>query len=421
MPCHSNGLEDEANLTVDIGTILANRYQVVKSIGMGSSSRVFQCCDLKRKEMVCVKVLSNEGNNFDAGLSEIRILMLFNQDDAMAEEPVVKLHDYFYFKEHLIIVTECLRETLTQHLKFAHGSSGVGINPAVVAAQAKKLLKALKFIHSHDAIHCDIKPDNICLESQDPCHVKLIDFGSCVCRLDSLNSYMQSRWYRAPEVILGIPPDFKVDLWSLGCTLAEEVVGFPIFKGSSIAAVLAAQQAVLGPHPTTLLAKSQPDVRAMYFMPNDKLYVLDPPGEERAAYKLLPVPQPLAELLSSNDSLMGDFIASLLQYEPANRPDASAALEHPFLANVPDPPLASIQELSAALVDDGTQNVTNLSSASSSFRSEARTASSFRGEAPSRLSSFNGIPPRSSTSASVLSHAGLLDTEPLWSKASRSV
>ena len=218
---------------MSIGSILGNRYQVVKAIGKGSFSRVFQCLDV-RKDMTSVKIVKRGEDCFDAGLSEVRVLMLLNQDDGVANEAIVHLRDYFYFKEHLIIVTECLCETLTQHLKFAHGSSGVGNNPAVVAAQAKKLLKALKFIHSHDAIHCDIKPDNICLESQDPCHVKLIDFGSCVCRLDSLNSYMQSRWYRAPEVILGIPPDFKVDLWSLGCTLAEEVVGFPIFKGTSV-------------------------------------------------------------------------------------------------------------------------------------------------------------------------------------------
>lgn len=419
--------------------ILANRYQVVKGIGQGCSSRVFQCLDLMCKDVVCVKIVNKEGDSFDAGLSEVRVLTLFSRDDAVVKEPIIQLRDYFYFKEHLMIVTERLGETLVQHLNFAHSSGGVGINPAVVAAQAKALLKALKFIHSHDVIHCDIKPDNICLASTDPRHVKLIDFGSSVCKLDALSSYMQSRWYRAPEVILGIPSDFKIDLWALGCTLAEEVLGFPIFKGSSVAAVLAAQQAVLGAHPTTLLARSPSEVRAMYFTPEDKLYVLDPPDQERGAYKLLPVPLPIAELLSSCDSLMSDFIASLLQYEPENRPDASAALGHPFLASAPDPPLAVVRDLSSArLVCEGT--ATDPCSTSSSFKSKtpskqnsfnsipqggdtdpsSNASNSFKSKAHSRQSITNFIPERTyRTKHSVLT--GSLDSRSLWSSDSRQV
>ena len=380
---------------MSIGSILGNRYQVVKAIGKGSFSRVFQCLDLVRKDMTSVKIVKRGEDCFDAGLSEVRVLMLLNQDDGVANEAIVHLRDYFYFKEHLIIVTECLCETLFQHLNIAHGSCGGGIDPAVVAAQAK-LLKALKFIHSHDVIHGDIKPDNICLTCTDPRCVKLIDFNSCVSKLDALTSYMGSRWYRPPEVILGIPPDFKIDLWALGCTLLEEVLGFPIFKGTSVAAVLAAQHAVLGPHPTALLAKSPPSVRAMYFTPDDRLYVLDPPGRERGALKLIPVPTPLQELLSSHDSLMVDFITSLLQYEPENRPDASAALEHPFLANMPDTPL---RELPLALMDELQIGATP-SSAPNNFRSKSSsstsssTSSSFKSKCDSRPGSFQTARPR---------------------------
>ena len=403
---------------MSIGSILGNRYQVVKAIGKGSFSRVFQCLDLVRKDMTSVKIVKRGEDCFDAGLSEVRVLMLLNQDDGVANEAIVHLRDYFYFKEHLIIVTECLCETLFQHLNIAHGSCGGGIDPAVVAAQAKKLLQALKFIHSQDVIHGDIKPDNICLTCTDPRCVKLIDFNSCVSKLDALTSYMGSRWYRPPEVILGIPPDFKIDLWALGCTLLEEVLGFPIFKGTSVAAVLAAQHAVLGPHPTALLAKSPPSVRAMYFTPDDRLYVLDPPGRERGALKLIPVPTPLQELLSSHDSLMVDFITSLLQYEPENRPDASAALEHPFLANMPDTPL---RELPLALMDELQIGATP-SSAPNNFRSKSSsstsssTSSSFKSKCDSRPGSFFKQRGQGTASSAL---AGDSDSKSLWSSASR--
>ena len=65
-------------------------------------------------------------------------------------------------------------------------------------------------------------------------------------RHDLLNSYVQSRWYRAPEVMLGVPWDDRVDIWSLGCTLVEPLLGKPIFRQASTEGVLAAQMAVLG-------------------------------------------------------------------------------------------------------------------------------------------------------------------------------
>ena len=86
---------------------------------------------------------------------------------------------------------------------------------------------------------------------------QIIDFGSAVMQCDCHNSYVQSRWYRAPEVMLGLPWDGKVDVWGLGCIVAELLLGRPIFHGPSIALVLAAQAAVLGPPPAHMLQASE--------------------------------------------------------------------------------------------------------------------------------------------------------------------
>ena len=78
------------------------------------------------------------------------------------------------------------------------------------------MLRGLAYIHSLDIIHCDIKPENVVLEDVKEVRVKLIDFGSSCFTSDALTSYVQSRSYRAPEVILGCPYDQRIDVWSLG-------------------------------------------------------------------------------------------------------------------------------------------------------------------------------------------------------------
>lgn len=88
-----------------------------------------------------------------------------------------------------------------------------------------QVLEALQFLHRLGLIHCDLKPENILVKSYSRCEVKVIDLGSSCFETDHLCSYVQSRSYRAPEVILGLPYDKKIDIWSLGCILAELCTG----------------------------------------------------------------------------------------------------------------------------------------------------------------------------------------------------
>lgn len=101
-----------------------------------------------------------------------------------------------------------------------------------------QLVKAIKFMHSADLLHRDIKPSNLLLNSD--CHVKLCDFGLCRNIAETagpephLTDYVATRWYRAPEILLGSPRYTKgVDMWAVGCILGEMLSGRPTFAGTS--------------------------------------------------------------------------------------------------------------------------------------------------------------------------------------------
>mmetsp|Transcript_37515 Transcript_37515/g.27667 ORF Transcript_37515/g.27667 Transcript_37515/m.27667 type:complete len:95 (+) Transcript_37515:526-810(+) len=82
-------------------------------------------------------------------------------------------------------------------------------------------------------IHCDLKPENILFKSQKTLSLKLIDFGSACFEGFAVFQYIQSRYYRSPEILMGLPYDSAIDMWSLGCIAAELFLGIPIFPGNS--------------------------------------------------------------------------------------------------------------------------------------------------------------------------------------------
>lgn len=101
-----------------------------------------------------------------------------------------------------------------------------------------QLLKSLKYMHSAELLHRDIKPSNLLLNAD--CHTKLCDFGLCrsVAEVTGpspvLTDYVATRWYRAPEILLGSTRYTKaVDMWAVGCIVAEMATGRPAFPGTS--------------------------------------------------------------------------------------------------------------------------------------------------------------------------------------------
>ena len=100
-----------------------------------------------------------------------------------------------------------------------------GLEQSFIKNIAYQLLTCISFLQIHNIIHCDFKPENILLQDLSKNNVKVIDFGSSCFDNDKLYAYIQSRYYRAPEVILGLGYNPQIDMWSFGCVLAELFAG----------------------------------------------------------------------------------------------------------------------------------------------------------------------------------------------------
>jgi dual specificity tyrosine-phosphorylation-regulated kinase 2/3/4 len=104
-----------------------------------------------------------------------------------------------------------------------------GMNLTEVRQIAYQVIKSLCFMKKHSIVHCDLKPENILLKKKlNRKDVKVIDFGSACFENEMLYTYIQSRFYRAPEVLMGLGYSTSIDIWSFGCIMAE------IYNGNSI-------------------------------------------------------------------------------------------------------------------------------------------------------------------------------------------
>ena len=310
-----------------MGAVVAGRYQITEYLGSAAFSKAVQAHDLQTGMLVCMKIIKNSKDFFDQSLDEIKLLKLLNRADPADEHNLLRLYDFFYHREHLFIVTELLRANLYEFQKYNRES---GEAPYFTCSRlqriAAQVLDALAFMHAQQVIHCDLKPENILIRSYSRCLVKVIDVGSSCFASDHLSSYVQSRSYRAPEVILGLPYDGRIDVWSLGCILAELYTGHVLFQNDSLATLLARCVGILGRMPSRLL---QARHARKYFTRAGELYERD--DEAGRAYLLRPKRGPLRSRLRGADPGFCAFVEALLALDPDARPTAAQALQHPWL------------------------------------------------------------------------------------------
>jgi len=325
--------------TEDIDKHVLRKYEVLQKLGKGAYGVVWKAIDKKTKETVALKKIFDAFQNATDAQRTFREIMflqelgdhenvikLLNVLKAENDRDIYLVFEYMETDLHAVIRANILEDIHKQYIMY-------------------QLLKALKWMHSASVLHRDMKPSNLLLNSE--CFLKVADFGLArsIASLTNdkvanpvLTDYVATRWYRAPEILLGSTKYTKgVDMWSIGCILGELLGGKPMFPGTSTMNQLDRIIEVTG-------RPSSEDIEAIQSPFAATMLESLPPSQPRALSDMYPH--------ASSESL--DLLHLLLQFNPEKRITAEDALEHPYVAqfhNKDDEPVMD-REVKIKIDDD---------------------------------------------------------------------
>jgi mitogen-activated protein kinase 15 len=299
---------------------IAQRYEIIQKIGKGAYGVVWKALDKVTHHTVALKKIFGAFRNSTDSQRTFREISFLKQ---MQGHPrIVGLEAVYKASNNLdiYVVFELLESDVDSVIR-----AGIlkDLHRRYIIWQ---VVVGLNYLHSRKLIHRDLKPSNLLINSDSS--VKLCDFGLARTFAEGNHSqavmtdYVSTRWYRAPELIIGSNHyNEGVDLWAIGCIAAELYGGRPLFPGTSTLDQLERVVAYTGP-------PSASDITSMH--------------SEFAHTMIanLMYNQPRIDLrqrLPMADSDGVDFIQRLLVFNPSNRMSTLDALEHPFLAALPKP------------------------------------------------------------------------------------
>jgi len=309
-------------MSTDIDSHILQKYEVRKRLGKGAYGIVWKAIDRRSGEVVAVKKIFDAfRNQTDAQRTfrEICFLQEFgSHDNVIKLLNVVKADN----DKDIYLVFEFMDTDLHNVIKKQNILKDVHKRYIIY-----QLFKAIKYIHSGNVIHRDLKPSNVLLDKE--CFIKICDFGlarSVQCLTlehgdPTLTDYVATRWYRAPEILLASPKYTKgVDMWSMGCILAEMLLGKPLFPGTSTLNQIERIMAVIPP-------PSRQDLESIRSTYSSSLLDKTAVRSKRTLKDLLPD--------APADAL--DLLDHLLQFNPDKRFSADQALTHPYVAKFHKP------------------------------------------------------------------------------------
>jgi len=400
-----NGGYDDANGRYR-GRLLdhvAYRYKLCSTLGKGAFGDCFKAYDFRRQQYVALKIIRNEPRFHRQGKVEVNVLEMLKAADPDDEFSLVHMVDHMLFRGHLVITFELLGNDLYSELR--HGGFA-GFEQQESREIATDILQCLELLARMQVVHADLKPENILLrpdrandddsgsativaaaaaavsaadtggaaadawgaavfgEAGKPgpavpargSRCKVIDFGSSCFQHGKIHTYIQSRYYRSPEVVLGLGYGPAIDMWSLGCILVELDSGVPLFSAKNEQDLIVLQLELLGLPADSVLARAK---RASDFFDGRRpLRSTDRKGRPHPVGS-----RALADACKTRDPLFIDFVARCLTWDPAARMTAAEALHHPWVvvASTTEPDAAPIQTSSPKL-----RRVTDLITASAS-------------------------------------------------------
>jgi dual specificity protein kinase YAK1 len=257
-------------------------FQVIRLLGQGTFAQVFECKNVDTGKLCAIKIVKNKPAYTRQAAVEIEVFKTMTQknlnndnfriraedvseDSQDMKDIMVSLLCYFMYKSHLCLVFELLGQNLYELLKRRQFR---GLPIGTVKNIVRQALVGMRELGQRRIVHCDLKPENILLVSEEMMNrlvdskpimddtksiIKLIDFGSACFEEKTGFTYIQSRFYRSPEVLVGINYDSAIDMWSLGCVAAELFLGLPILPGAHELDQLGRIQEMIGDVPEWML------------------------------------------------------------------------------------------------------------------------------------------------------------------------
>ncbi|APA07610.1 hypothetical protein sscle_03g023800 [Sclerotinia sclerotiorum 1980 UF-70] len=314
--------DDRGDYQIATGDHLSYRYEIIDVLGKGSFGQVVRCIDHKTGGLVAIKIIRNKKRFHQQALVEVNILQKLREWDPHNKHSMVNFVQSFYFRGHLCISTELLDMNLYELIK---SNAFRGFSLKIVRRFTKQMLSSLLLLKSKKVIHCDLKPENILLAHPLHSEIKVIDFGSSCFENEKVYTYIQSRFYRSPEVILGMTYGMPIDMWSLGCILAELYTGVPIFPGENEQEQLACIMEVFGPPEKHLIEKSTRKKLFFDSLGKPRLTVSSKGRRRR------PSSRSLQQTIKCDDEVFLDFLARCLRWDPEKRMKPDEAVRHEFI------------------------------------------------------------------------------------------
>eukprot|EP01125_Pyxidicula_operculata_P017997 TRINITY_DN636_c0_g1_i1.p1 TRINITY_DN636_c0_g1~~TRINITY_DN636_c0_g1_i1.p1 ORF type:complete len:539 (-),score=153.28 TRINITY_DN636_c0_g1_i1:138-1754(-) len=325
-----------------LGEVLCNnRYQIIGYHGKGMFSSVLKATDNDIKQEVAIKIIRNNAHMKRTGKKEVEILTKISNIDPESKSNIVRLIHQFEDRDHLCLVFEPMDLNLRQLIK-KYG--GVGLNVGAVRIYAIKLLRSLILFKKLNIIHADFKPDNI-LINKTRTVVKVADLGSAM-YIDEVEPtpVLVSRYYRAPEIIIGAPYSYPIDMFAYGCCLYELATGKPLLRSIDNNHHLKLIWQVKGLPTKSFLKKGL--FKSLHFDPQNRFleHVDDPGTPHKKIVRVSAISKPtrsiLRELNSSYTDVnslekryitqLADLIEKSTEIDPHKRLDPEQALKHPL-------------------------------------------------------------------------------------------
>ncbi|XP_024366904.1 mitogen-activated protein kinase 4a [Physcomitrium patens] len=289
----------------------------LRPIGRGAYGIVCSLFDTVTGEEVAVKKIGNAfDNRIDAKrtLREIKLLRHMDHENVVAITDIIRPPTRENFND-VYIVYELMDTDLHQIIR-----SNQALTEDHCQYFLYQILRGLKYIHSANVLHRDLKPTNLLVNAN--CDLKIADFGLArtLSETDFMTEYVVTRWYRAPELLLNCSAyTAAIDIWSVGCIFMELLNRSALFPGRDYVHQLRLITELIG----------TPEDRDLGFLRSDnaRRYIKHLPRQS---------PIPLTQKFRGINRSALDLVEKMLVFDPAKRITVEAALAHPYLASLHD-------------------------------------------------------------------------------------